>query len=101
MRKNMKSKERKAFILKHAVQLAKSVGYNRVTREAIANKAGVTESLINVYFGTMPKLKRQIIRAAVREEVLEVIAQGIIAKDPHVKKIDDELKHKALSAFAG
>ena len=101
MRKRMQPKERRDQLLAVAVELSVKLGYNRVTKEDIAKKAGVTPGLINNYFGTMTKLRRQIIRTAIRDEILEVIAQGLINNDPHAKKADAQLKQRALNAYMG
>ena len=91
---------RKDHILTVAVGMAKTEGYNKITRDKIAESAGVSMGLVTRYFGTMVQLRRDIVRMAVRNEVLEVVAQAVISNDPHVKKIDTDLKERALKAVA-
>lgn len=91
---------RKDHILNIAVTMAKVSGYNKITRDKIAESAGVSMGLVTRYFGTMVQLRRDIVRMAVRNEILEVVAQAVISNDPHVKKIDADLKERALKAVA-
>lgn len=87
--------ERRKQILFVAVQTAVDIGYNKVTRENIADRAGVSEGLIGHYFSTMPKLKRAVMRYAVQHDVAEIVAQGLTNGDPHAKKASSELKKQA------
>lgn len=98
-RKRLHPDERKEQILKAALKVAKSKGYNKLTREQVAAEAGISVNLINAYFGTMPKFRRHIMRAAIREEVLQVVAQGLVNKDSHAMKANPELKQKAIESF--
>ena len=100
--KRMQPKERRAAILTAAVELARAEGYNRITREGIAKAAGgVSEGLVSQYFNTMAQLRRALIRHAIKANppVLEIIAQGLAAKDPHALKASDELKRQAADSL--
>lgn len=88
---------RREQILSVAVDLSKTDGYHKITREQIAAKCGISPSLIRRYFGTMPKLRRDIMRAAVRGEVVEIIAQGLAVSDDHAKKAPNNLKQAAAA----
>lgn len=93
-------KDRKRRILSAALSLAARNGYNRITRDAIAQAADCAPGLVSNYFGTMTALRRDIMRAAIREQELAVVAQGIVAKDPHALKASPELKQQALLHYA-
>lgn len=95
----MKPKDRKDLLLKAALKASVIHHYKHVTRQQIADEAGVSESLISAYFGTMCRLRRDIIRAAIREEELEVLAQALVAGDSHARKAPKELKEKAFKYF--
>jgi len=97
--KRMQPKERRAAILTAAVELARVEGYNRITREGVANAAGVSPGLVSQYFNTMAQLRRALIRHAINAEppVLEIIAQGLTAQDPHALRASDELKKQAVA----
>lgn len=92
--------ERRDAILNAAVTLAKTEGYNRISREAIAAAAGVSPGLVTTYFNTMPQLRRDLMRYAVRHNIVEVIAQGILHRDAQALKIDPEKRKEILAAVA-
>lgn len=92
--------DRKKQILGMALEQAKTCGYQNITRERLSAALGVSTGLINQQFGTMAQLKRAVIRAAISQQVLEVVAQGLVAKDPHASKAPDALKKQALSSLA-
>lgn len=96
----MLARERLTVILTAALKIAAKDGYQRITREAIANTAGVSEALVTYHLGTMPELRRAVMREAVRAECLPVIAQGLTARDRHALKAPRDLQVKALSSFA-
>jgi len=91
------SKLRKADLLQVALQLSSKYNYTNVTRWAVAQRAGVSPSLVSRYFNTMTQLRRDVMRHAVREGLLDIVAQGLFAKDPHALKAPRELKEKALN----
>jgi AcrR family transcriptional regulator len=96
----LKPTDRKAQILEAAVQLSAAQGYSHVTREGIATAAECAPGLVSNYFGTMTNLRRDIMRAAIRQRNLTIIAQGLAAKDAHACKAPDELKKAALETLA-
>lgn len=92
---------RKDHILNVAIELAQQPGgYNNLTRDAIAEHAGVSMGLINNYFGTMIQLRRAIMRAAIKREIPEIIAQGIAINDKHAIKAPQILKMQAAQLIA-
>lgn len=97
----LEARERIKQILAVALPLASKVGYTHVTREAIAASAGIPASLISYHMGTMPDLRRHIMREALRVECLPVIAQGIVARDRHALKAPSDLREKALAELMG
>lgn len=96
----LEARERIAQILSAALEIAPATGYNRMTREQIAEKAGCPPTLITYHFGTMPSLRRDIMREAVRVECLPVIAQGLALRDSHALKAPEELRRRAVEALA-
>lgn len=93
-------KERKQELLQVALALAERHGYLNVSRAAIAAKCGVSESLLSHYFGTMPQFRRTLMRYAVEQESLLVVAQGLITRSPHALKASDDLKARACAWLA-
>lgn len=86
---------RKGSILDAAVDLSCTHGYTNISRQQVADRAGVSTGLVTKYFGTMQQLRRAIIRAAITREIPEIIAQGLACSDRHVMKAPDELKAAA------
>ena len=97
----MKPKDRKEHILHAALSVARKKGFQRMTREAIAGKAGVTPALITKYYATMTQMRRAVMRAAVRQEILSVIAYGLVIGDKHALKASGELKQRAMDSVNG
>lgn len=93
----MKRNEREQMLLRHAADLAESVGYSRVTREAVAARAGVSPAVVNFLFGTMAVFKRHLMRFAIRNERLPVIAQGLAVKDPYARRAPQDVKTRAIA----
>lgn len=88
--------ERRAEILKAALELAESKGVDKITQADVAKRAGVTHPLVIHYFGTVTQLRRDVMRAAVKQRIVSVVARGIALRDPHALKADDQLR--ALAA---
>jgi len=91
---------RKSHILNVAVCMAKTEGYNKITRDKVAEGAGVSTGLVSRYFGTMIQLKTAIMRRAVKQGIVEIIAQGLIYGDDHARKAPIELKEEAAAFLA-
>lgn len=99
-KKRMRPNERRDMILNAALELAGSKSYTTITRDEIADHAGVAVGLVTKYFGTMPNLKRDVMRAAIRYEHLPIIAHGIAIHDPHAMKAPPALKRRAVASLS-
>lgn len=97
MKKRMKPGDRHEQLLTVALELSRTKGYDRVTKLQIAEKAEVVHSLVNVYFLNMEKLRRDIMRAAIERECIEVIAQGLVNGDKYARKAPTKIKKKAAA----
>ena len=92
---------RKEEIISAALELAEKSHYQKITRNQIAKAAGVTGPAVQYHFKTMTQIRRDIMRAAVKQERLRVIAQGLVAEDHRaVSGASPELKKRALDALA-
>jgi AcrR family transcriptional regulator len=91
---------RKRRILDAAIELAIKHGYDRISSKKVAHYAGVNSGLIFYYFGNMAALKREVMRVAIEQENIIIIAQGLVAKDPLTLKASNELKQKATANLA-
>lgn len=86
---------REEHLLECAVALATVQGYHNVTRDQLAEAAGVSMGLISRYFGTMVQLRKAVVRQAVLKEIPEIIAQGLANGDKQAQKAPDALKTRA------
>lgn len=96
MTKRIEPEARSSQLLDVAVNLAAANGWQALTREGIAKAAGVSPGLVSARLGTMEALRRSVMRAAVRQRIVRVVAEGLVAGDKHAAKADPELK--ALAA---
>jgi len=88
----MKTEARKEDILAAALPLAERHGYTNITRDQIAAAAKVSGPTLHYHFGTIAQLRRDLMRYAVREVCLRVIAQGLMIRDPQAMKAGAELR---------
>ena len=104
----MDPSKRKTEILSVAVDVAKRDGLNKMTRDNVAEEASVAVGLINHYFNTMSQLRRAVIRNAIHqldngsqhdEQLLTIVAQGLVNKESAAQKAPDEIKQAALNTL--
>lgn len=87
-------------VLEAAIAEASEQGYQFITREAVALRAGVSVGGVNNAFGTMLDLKRAVLRAAIERENLPIVAEGIAMGSPVCAEIPPELRERALLSLA-
>jgi hypothetical protein len=87
-------------ILCVALERARTVGYNNLTRAVVADAAGVSEALVSHYFGTMTELKEVVMAEAVKRGIVEIVAQGLAAGNPVARAASEEVKASALAWMA-
>jgi AcrR family transcriptional regulator len=97
----MSRRARHDDILAAALRVSVTVGYNRITRDDIALAAGCSPALVSEMFGTMTCMRRALMRAAVANAVLPVIAQGLALRDPHALRAPAELRAAAAASITG
>ena len=88
----MRLRDREIDLLHQAVSVAAEHGWENLTREAIAQRAGVSPALVSARLGTMENLRRSVMRAAVRDSVVAVVAQGIARNDKQAMRAGSELR---------
>ncbi len=96
MTKRIEPEARSSQLLEVAVNLAAADGLHSLTRERIAQAAGCSAGLVSARLGTMEALRRSVMRAAVRQRVVRIVAEGLVAGDKHAQRADADLK--ALAA---
>lgn len=87
---------RKEHILAVAVDQAITTGYTKITRDGIAEAAGVSFGLVTKYFGTMNQLKRDVMRSAIKQGIVQIVAQGLANGDERARKAPAALKQEAV-----
>lgn len=98
--KRLDPKDRHRALIEHALVLATHAGVHRLTREQIAEAAGISPALVSHYLGTMGDMRRTIMRAAVKQRIVSVVARGIAVGDPFALRADDDLKRRAAAFLA-
>ncbi len=86
-------------ILTAAVRVAVVRGYRHMTRAEIAAEAGCSEAQVSAVLGTMVQLRRACLGAAIANEVLPVIAQGLAAGDPRARRAPREIQELAAASL--
>jgi AcrR family transcriptional regulator len=86
------TKQRAAALLQAALHAANTHGWHTLTHESIAAQAEVSPSLVKVRLGTIVEVRRAVMRAAVKQRVLRVVAEGLIDGDRAARRADAALR---------
>lgn len=90
----------KAIIIKTACQMAVRVGFDKLTRQAIAEKLDIFPSSISFHCGTMGDLRIAVLEYAIENEYLAVLGQGLTARHPVAMKAPAKLRARAARLLA-
>jgi AcrR family transcriptional regulator len=96
--KRLPPKARGQMLLEVALRCAKVHGLAGLTRDKIATAADVSPALVSARLGTMVNLRRSVMRHAVAEGELRVIAEGLATRDPIALKAPEALRRQALAS---
>lgn len=91
----MDPKRRTDELLAVALRLAAAEGWRSITHADVARAAGVSQGLVVARLGTKTAMLRDVMRLAVREGTVAVVAEGLALKDKHALKADPELRERA------
>lgn len=97
----MNPTDRTRELLAVALKLAAAEGWRSLTRDGIARAAGVSYALVTHRLGSMDAIRRSVMRAAVRERCVAVVAQGLAVRDRQAMRADDELRALAAAWVGG
>lgn len=86
-------------ILNTAVELARKEHFRKVSREAIAKRLNVSNTLISYYFKNKAELVNAIMEKAIKEEILEIICQGLAVQNKIAQQCPHRLKWKAAKSL--
>jgi AcrR family transcriptional regulator len=99
MRKRLAPTVRHEQIIASAVKLAKRVGLANITRDNVAKEAKVSTGLVSKY-GDMTDLRAEVVRVAVSDKILPIVAQALSIDHPGVRNASATLKNAALKSLA-
>lgn len=94
MRKNPGDRRRE--ILNFGIKIAKKCGYKKITMQKVSKKLGISPPLMHHYFNNVEELKNEIIKEALENGIVEIIAQLMVFKDARVNNISDTTKKQAI-----
>jgi AcrR family transcriptional regulator len=94
-----KSAVRVEEIIAAGLLLAVAKGYQQVSRADLAQAVGVAEGTVSLHFGTMKQFRRSLMRAAVNQRNLAVLAQGLAMRDAEACKAPADLRDEAANSI--
>lgn len=95
------ARERKRqAMLDAAVKLAEVHGYQWLTKPLIAEATGRSGTQVNLCFGTLIELKREVLREAVRTGNKAIVAQGLADRHEIALAAPEELKREAAASLS-
>lgn len=100
-RERKKPAERRDEIVSVALNLVALNGLQAVSAAMVAHASGCSVSLVKHYFNTMPQLRRAVMRAAIHQQRVDVLAQGLAVRDRHATRAPAELREAAGQWLAG
>jgi hypothetical protein len=98
MTNRLAPKDRADALLSVALRLAAADGWRTLTHDRVAIAAGVSRALVIARLGGADQMRRSIMRAAVRERCVCVVAEGLCLGSPQARGADEALK-KAAAAW--
>jgi len=98
-RRRLAPADRKEEIIFAAMAVAREIGYQQVTRNLIAERAGTSDALVTTRLGTTDEIAQLIMREAVIRRDLTIIAQGIATNDPIAIAAPEELRTESRQAL--
>ena len=75
------------------------VNYKSVNHKDVASKSGISSSTVRRYFNTREMLHDAIIKQAVKDGNLSIIAQGVVDGHRHTRRVSKQVKNKALQSL--
>ena len=86
-------------ILTAAFDEAVQAGFYAMTRDNIAERAGVATGSVNHHFKDMRNLRHAVMHKAIQDEQLCIIATGLAQGDEIARSAPEELKRRALETL--
>ena len=99
MTKRTTTEIRKEEILAVALKIATVSSLAAVSCKKIATSLGVSRPAVAYHIVSMPSLRKDVMREAIRLEVLTVIAQGLAVGDPIAQAAPEALRRRAADGL--
>ena len=90
-------KLRKEQLVNAAVLIACERGLHGITRELIAKRAGVVNSLVSSYLGPTAGIQDLIMEEAIKREIPKLVAEGIATGNEQARNAPESLKQQAAN----
>lgn len=95
-------RKRRESIVVAAVHLASTPGgWSRLTRFAIAERAGCSTGCVSLHLGSMDAIRAMLVRVSIKQENFDILIQALSAGHPAAERIKPMLRQKALSHLTG
>lgn len=92
-------RERRESILTHAMEVVRQRGEINVTRQDVAEKAQVSESLVSKYFATVHQLRKAVARKAKLLKDVEVLAAVMLSPRYRFRIENEALREEVLKTI--
>lgn len=83
-------------IILSGLSLAEQIGFSNLTRDKVAEAAGVTGGLVGTYF-PFSDLKHKVMLEAVERRSVKVLAEGMALDHPAALDIPNDLKSEVIA----
>lgn len=93
--RRMNHDERFDQLLSAAIRVARKVGYQTMTRGAVATEAGCSAPLLNVYFDGVEAIRSAVVDHAIKSSDLRIIAQLLAVGDARAKRVSKKVRDSA------
>ncbi len=90
----------KERIFDAAYAMAVRDGFNSLTRDSIAAEAGTAKGAINHHFGTVSTLRDEVVKRAISEKQLSILAQALTRGNAVAMTATKKLQIEALTSVA-
>lgn len=95
-----KVENRNRAVLDAAIAMAGERGFAAITRDGVAERAGVAAGSVNNAYGNMDGLRDAVMAAAVERELVDIVGQGLAAGHTAARAAPEDLKARALAKLA-
>jgi hypothetical protein len=97
----LKPEDRYNHILDAAIRVAERSGYRTLTRQDVAEEAGVSPGLVSHYYLYVELLRMEVLAKGVERGVLPIVAEGLVAGELVARRAPEELRQRAAVSLMG